>query len=107
MKKYVLLLILIFTITSVSFATGYIPNVNPGDANVGQFKNVAVTIIATMKWVGYVVAIGMLIYVGIKYTMAAADEKASMKGVLVKVVTGSLIIAGATTIVDFVLTLSS
>lgn len=107
MKKCVLLLILIFTITSVSFATSYIPNPNPIDANVGNFKSVAISIIGTLKWVGYVVAIGMLIYVGIKYTMAAADEKASMKGVLVKVITGSLIIAGATTIVDFVLTLSS
>lgn len=105
MKKIVSFFILITTITSISFATRYIPSVDPNEANVGQFKVIANTVIASMKWVGYVIAIGMLIYVGIKYTMASADEKASMKGVLVKVVTGSFIIAGASTIVNFVLAL--
>lgn len=106
MKKYVLFLILIFTITSVSFATGYLPEVGPELTGDEGFQEKAGTIVGSMKWIGYAIAIGMLIYVGIKYTISAADEKASMKGVLVKVVIGSLIIAGSTMIVDFVLSLS-
>lgn len=109
MKKVIFSLIMILTIAFLSFTVnaGYIPSVNPNNANVGNFKSIAASIIGTLKWVGYAIAIGMIIYVGIRYTMAAADEKASMKGVLVKVVIGSLIIAGSTMIVDAVLTLSS
>lgn len=108
MKKIVFGLIMIFSIFSNSIlATSYIPSANPSKANVNDFKTIAASVIGTLKWCGYAVAIGMLIYVGIKYTMAAADDKASMKGILVKVVIGSLIIAGSATIVDFILSIST
>lgn len=108
MKKIVFSLIIVFSIFSSSIlATSYIPSVDPANANVGDFKTIAASVIGTLKWCGYVIAIGMLIYIGIKYTMAAADDRASMKGILVKIVTGSFIIAGSATIVDFILSIST
>ena len=40
----------------------------------------------------------MLIYIGIKYTMSAANEKADLKKGLINFVIGAVIIAGAATI---------
>ena len=43
-------------------------------------------ILGNIQWIGYAIAIGMLIYIGIKYTMASASEKADLKGYMIKFV---------------------
>lgn len=58
-----------------------------------------------MMWIGYACAIGMIVFIGIKYIMASADEKANLKGMLVKVVIGSIIIVGSLTITNAVISL--
>ena len=58
-------------------------------------------------WIGYACAIGMIVFIGIKYIMASADEKANLKGMLVKVVIGSIIIVGSLTITNAVISLMS
>ena len=60
-----------------------------------------------MMWIGYACAIGMIVFIGIKYIMASADEKANLKGMLVKVVIGSIIIVGSLTITNVVISLMS
>ena len=35
---------------------------------------IAGTVIGVMKWFGYAIAIGMLVYIGIKYIMASAND---------------------------------
>lgn len=99
------ILVLSFSLISYTFATSLIPeNVGPDISKIGnEPKNMANIFIGVLKWIGYVIAIGMVIFIGIKYTMAAADEKANMKGVLVKVVIGALIIVFANVIVNLVL----
>lgn len=90
-------------------ATSIIPN-GIGPALPEQVGNepssIANTIIGSLKWIGYIIAIGMVIFVGIRYIMASADEKANMKGVLVKVVIGALIIVFANVIVNIVLSVA-
>jgi len=65
------------------------------------------TILGFVQWIGYAIAIGMLIYVGIKYVMAPANEKADIKSSLVKYVIGAVIIAGAATIAGWIFTLGA
>lgn len=99
------MLVLVFNV--VSFAKDLIiPEGIGPNISASQPKQIASNLIGALKWIGYVIAIGMIIYVGIKYTMAAADEKANMKGVLVKVVIGALIIFLANTIVNIAISLS-
>ena len=57
-------------------------------------------IIGIMRWIGYAIAIGMLVYIGIKYIMASADEKATLKGALIKYVVGAILIVFAVTIAN-------
>ena len=64
------------------------------------------TIIGTMQWFGYAIAIGMLVYIGIKYIMASANEKADLKQALIKYVIGAVLIVFAVTIAGWVFSLN-
>ena len=73
----------------------------PGDAG-----SKAATIIGFMQWFGYAIAVGMLVYIGIKYIMASANEKADLKQALVKYVLGAVLIVFAVSIAGWVFSLS-
>ena len=64
------------------------------------------TIIGVMQWFGYAIAIGMLVYIGIKYIMASANEKADLKQALIKYVVGAILIVFAVTIAGWVFSLN-
>ena len=102
--KLLISAIIICSISTIAFAgSGFIPDhVDPGLDIKGSenIKNMTTGIIGTMIWIGYALAIGMVIFIGIKYVISSADERASMKGMLVKVVVGSCILFMATAIVN-------
>ena len=56
------------------------------------------TIMGVVVWVGYMSAIGMIIWVGIKYLMSGAGEKAKAKETIIPIIVGALIITTASTI---------
>lgn len=64
-------------------------------------------ILGFVKWVGYAFAVGMLLYIGIKYVMASANEKADLKTGAIKYVIGAVLVAGAVTIVEFIANIGS
>ena len=55
-------------------------------------------ILGVIQWVGYGFAIGMLIYIGIKYMMSAANEKADLKKGLINYVIGAALVVAAATV---------
>lgn len=69
----------------------------------GDAKKLASNVLGFVQFVAYAIALGMLIYVGIKYVMASANEKADLKSALVKYVIGAIIIAGASTILGWIM----
>lgn len=102
-KKFVMKMIiisnLIFSYVYASDIVGIIgagENINIKPRPVGQ--TFATKLIGAMQWFGYAIAVGMVVLIGIKYVIASADEKASMKGAFVKYVIGAFIMAGATAI---------
>lgn len=116
MKKKIRKIICLFLIIICCFSTsmaGYIPTdrITPGffDPNGNPLSTPVpekvTEILGLMMWIGYVIATCMIIIIGIKYILASADEKASLKGTLVKVVIGSMIIVFSSTIFYFVYTL--
>lgn len=64
--------------------------------------NFAGNLIGVFRWIGYAIAVGMLIFIGIKYVMASADEKADLKKSLVKYVIGAILIIGAVSIANMI-----
>ena len=60
-------------------------------------------VLGVIQWVGYAFAIGMLIYIGIKYMMSAANEKADLKKGLINYVIGAILIAATVTISGWII----
>ena len=71
----------------------------------GSVQTKAVNVIGIIQWAGYIVAIGMLVWVGIKYVMSGAAEKAKAKETLIPIVIGAILIAGAAWIAEFIFTM--
>ena len=101
MKKFmsaVLTLLVIVTMLQsvVLAANGGITD----DAQKIQEK--AAKVLNVIAWFGYAISLGMLMYVGAKYTMASANEKADVKRGLTAYVFGVFLIGGASLIADIV-----
>ena len=56
------------------------------------------TILGTVVWIGYISAIGMIIWCGIKYVMSGAAEKAKAKETIVPILGGAFLITMGSTI---------
>lgn len=81
-----------------SLTTSELPT--PGDVSGGEgLGNIASTVLGGIQFVGYAFAIGMLIYIGIKYMMSSANEKADLKKGSINYVIGAILVAAASTIV--------
>ena len=72
-----------------------------GDS-IGQLKAKLPVILNAVAWIGYAIAFGMFIYIGIKYTLSAANEKATLKQGAINFVIGGVLIASAAVITDVV-----
>lgn len=70
---------------------GLLPSVTPALPNT-TMENMVDEILGMLAAIGYAVATGMLIYVGIKYVMASANEKADLKNSSIKYVAGAIIL---------------
>lgn len=105
MKKVISVLMtvamLFMMCTAVSAYSGIQPSVSAPEGAA----TTAGTIIGVMQWFGYAIAVGMLVYIGIKYIMASANEKADLKNALIKYVIGAVIIVFAVSIAGWVFSL--
>ncbi len=65
----------------------------------------AATILGVVQWIGYLIGIGMIIFVGIKYLLAGAGEKAKAKETLIPILIGAILITMGTAITAAVFSL--
>lgn len=104
MKKFISILLATLLLFScgVVFASGDVTfgGVITPDTSVaaGGLGGIASKIIGAIRLVGYFIAVGMLVFIGVKYIMASANEKAELKGLLVKYVIGAALIVFGTQI---------
>ena len=104
MKKSIMvtmMTILIMSICSQVFALNGI-GIDPKPEIGGGGSTIASNIIGIMQWVGYAIAVGIMVYVGIKYVTSSADDRASLKGAAWKYILGAVLITGAVTIADWI-----
>ena len=93
------LVVLMVMMMAVSFAFDGIEGTPQAP---GEAATTASNIIGYLRWIGYAIAVGMLVYIGIKYVMASANEKADLKSSLIKYVIGAVLIVGAVTIAGWI-----
>ena len=79
-------------------------NPSPDSSNLGNGANLANTILSALMWIGIAIAVGMMIFLGIKYVTSSPDGKADLKKQLGIYVLGLVFILGATTIVGIIKT---
>lgn len=94
------LILIMLMLTPVVHATGSIKDlITIGSVTPSQPAGIkANTIIGTIKWIGYLVGIGMFIWVGIKYLLSGAGEKAKAKETLIPLLAGAILITTGTAI---------
>ena len=63
-----------------------------------------VQVLGVVQWIGFIVAIAMIIYVGIKYLTSGAGEKAKVKDTLIPMLIGAVLVALGPTIAKAVFT---
>ncbi len=69
----------------------------------GNAKNVASNALGLVQVFAYAIAVGMIMYLGIKYMMAPANEKADIKNASIKYVVGAVLVCAALTIANIIL----
>lgn len=101
MKKFIFSFILIILILP-TMVFAFREDIGEPEANIpGEIKEISVEILGIIRWIGYAIAIGMLIYIGVKYVMSAANEKANLKQAVTNYVIGAIIVASVTSILTF------
>jgi hypothetical protein len=109
MKKIMSILMtfaMLFSMCNVVLATETTETKGPTIGTyTGGGSKLASNVLGFVQFVAYGIALGMLMYVGIKYVMASANEKADLKAALVKYVIGAILIASASTIMGWVMSI--
>ena len=95
--KFVSFLIICFMLifsTTFTYASGV-------DEEV-VIKNILNSILSVVSWFAYAIALGVMIFIGIKYVMSGADERANLKGMLPRYLIGMALIVMCFTIASMV-----
>ncbi len=100
-KMFFAILIVLIAIGNIAFASG-----TGGKGPEVTIKTVLINIISVITWIGYAIAIGVLIIIGIKYVMSGADEKAQIKGMLPKYLIGIALIVCCVSIAQVVVNIA-
>lgn len=113
MISILLTFLLCITTFQVVFATDSIfqeaPNIDPQTIRDPTLENIPGTnakraaeavseILGYMQFICWAIVIGMILYMGIKYMMSAANERAELKNAAIRLVIGSLMIATVSTV---------
>ena len=104
MKKLLKILPVMFVISLVLtnvFALDSNINISGGRPS-GTVSDLIGNIWSTIKVVAYVLAVGTIVFAGLKYMFASADQKADIKKSIGILIIGAIFVFGATLIIDIV-----
>ncbi len=97
MKKIMSLVLTFVLLMSMGATVFAVPTIKtPSNSTI---DNVAGNALGWVRWFGYAIAVAMLLYIGIKYMMASANEKADLKKGSINYVIGAVLVAAASTLV--------
>ena len=109
MKSKLVKLMLIAMIGVLSFGvvfaevTTIYDKVDPKfDGNLGDMGTPIAQVLGVIQVIGFIVAIAMVIYIGIKYLTAGAGSKAEVKSTMVPMLIGAALVGLAPTLVNWV-----
>jgi len=112
-NKIIIVIIVMLTIVMLFgtvYTAGFITEdhtiSNPTEGSSG-IKISADRIWGSVKLILQITAVSLVVYTGIRYMFASADQKADIKKSLISLVIGIVIVFGTTTIIDFVTSIAN
>ena len=105
MKKIIipiLTILLIIAMSTTTFGMDKLSGVSNIGSGAGSMAKIGGQIIGIIYVVAIVVSIAMLLIIGIKYMMAAPEQKANLKARAVPYLIGAALIFGAANILRFI-----
>ena len=91
--SFIIQFIMLCLMPVISFASN--------DSSYDVTKTISKSVIGALSWIGYMIAFGILLVIGIKYVMSGASEKANLKGKIPIYLIGVVLIITASTIAKF------
>ena len=107
MKKVISVVLVITIVLSLSTCFAIDPSKFKDVSTPDDFNSASGAIIGALQVVATVVAIAMLLFVGIKFMMAAPGEKANLKGALIPYIVGAILIFAAIPLLSMIKNFSS
>ena len=104
----ILLIVLLISMTTV-YASNPVSGISPntGTNAAGTVKNIGNNVLGIIQIAGTAIAVGMLLYLGIKYMLAAPEEKASIKKSSTIYLIGAVVLFAAVNIVSIIYTFAT
>ena len=100
-KSMIFVLITALLVLSTAFATYEITGVKPTPPTA-EVQGGVQTVLGAAQWIGFIVGIAMIIWVGVKYLTAGAGKKAEVKSTMIPILVGAALVALAPTIAQWV-----
>ena len=101
MKKVISLALVGFGMQSMVFAFPTV-TVTPTAPSAEGVSNAVSSILGAAQWIGFIVGIAMIIWVGVKYLTAGAGQKAEVKSTMIPILVGAALVALAPTIASWI-----
>ena len=102
LKVLPVMLVLALVLTNVFALDDEYKNVLSNGNASGTVSDITGNIWSTIKVVAYVLAVGTIVFAGLKYMFASADQKADIKKSIGILIIGAIFVFGATLIIDIV-----
>lgn len=101
--KLLLIAVLCFAMSTTVFATvgDFTVTVTTPDGG-GDVADKVSDVLGIVRWIGFIVAIVMVMYVGVKYLTAGAGQKAEVKSTMVPMLVGAAMVGLAPTLVNWI-----
>lgn len=107
MKKYLKVMLVLVVALSMfctfAMANSFVINgTNSAGKVTNSINNIGSTVITIVQTVGYVVAVVMVLIVGIQWLVGTPAKKQELKGRMINVVIGAVLIVGGVTLLGLV-----
>lgn len=100
MKKFMLRAIPVVLVAVIILANSVFAVDLPSGKSSASTDKIVGNIWATVMTIMRVLAVGAIVYAGVKYMFASAESKADIKGGMIGLVVGAIMVFGATFLVD-------
>lgn len=109
MKKFLIFLVVSLLFVSIcstqvlASAAGTTYDTESNVSTADKITGKGTQIVNAILWFGYAIALGMVVFIGIKYMLGSAESKSNMKSAIVSWFIGAFMVFMCTTLVNLVL----